>query len=241
MGDRRAPAWRSRYARFRSVRRIACADRSASAQLAGQMTFLTIRRGVVSMHVRLIRAFIVACTFSPLLASRVTAQSLRGSQESVDHLYLVARASGLQFHATVSSARRAVAAGDFVHLTGNSDYMPKRRMQLPYATAETRDYIEHLGAEYHAACGERLVVTSALRPMSRRPRNGSVKSVHPTGIAFDIRKPKRRMCRDWLRQLLLQHEREGAIEATEEFRPPHFHVVVLQALDRRTAETNVIE
>jgi hypothetical protein len=192
-------------------------------------------------HHALARAFILSCVLFPILAGELAAQSLRGSQESVDHLYLVARASGLQFHATVRSARRAVAAGEFVPLSGNNDYTPKSRMSLPYATPETRAYIEQLGAEYHSACGERLVVTSALRPMSRRPRNGSVKSVHPTGIAFDIRKPKRRMCRDWLRQLLLQHEREGAIEATEEFRPPHFHVVVLQALERRTNEANVIE
>lgn len=193
------------------------------------------------MHTRLIRALLLSCTLSPVLAGGLAAQSLRGSQESVDHLYLVARASGLQFHATVRSARRAVAAGEFVALSGNGDYAPKNRMSLPYATAETRSYIERLGAEYHHACGERLVVTSALRPMSRRPRNGSVKSVHPTGIAVDVRKPKRRICRDWLRQLLLQHEREGVIEATEEYRPPHFHIVVLQALDRRMGEAEVIE
>jgi hypothetical protein len=193
------------------------------------------------MHYRLARSLFLTCTLSATLAGGLAAQSLRGSQESVDHLYLVARASGLQFYATVRSARRAVAAGEFVELNGNNDYMPKSRMSLPYATPETRAYIEHLAAEYHSACGDRLVVTSALRPMSRRPRNGSVKSVHPTGIAFDVRKPKRRMCRDWLRQLLLQHEREGAIEATEEFRPPHFHIVVLQALERRTNEANVIE
>ncbi|MFN2563615.1 MAG: DUF5715 family protein [Gemmatimonadaceae bacterium] len=193
------------------------------------------------MHHRLVRAVALSCALSLLAASGLAAQSLRGSQESVDHLYLVARASGLQFHATVRSARRAVAAGEFVPLSGNKDYTPKSRMSLPYATPEVLTYIEHLAAEYHAACGERLVVTSALRPMSRRPRNGSVKSVHPTGIAVDVRKPKRRLCRDWLRQLLLQHEREGAIEATEEFRPPHFHIVVLQALERRTTEVNVIE
>ena len=193
------------------------------------------------MHHRLIRALLVSCTLSPVLAAGLPAQSLRGSQASVDHLYLVARASGLQFHATVRSARRAVAAGEFVPLRGNNDYVPKSSMSLPYATAEVRSYIEHLSAEYHSACGERLVITSALRPMSRRPRNGSVKSVHPTGIAVDVRKPKRRLCRDWLRQLLLQHEREGTIEATEEFRPPHFHVVVLQALERRATEANVIE
>ena len=193
------------------------------------------------MHHRLIRALLLSCTLSPILAAGLPAQSLRGSQASVDHLYLVARASGLQFHATVRSARRAVAAGEFVALSGNNDYVPKSSMSLPYATAEVRSYIEHLSAEYHSACGERLVVTSALRPMSRRPRNGSVKSVHPTGIAVDVRKPKRRLCRDWLRQLLLQHEREGTIEATEEFRPPHFHIVVLQALERRATEANVIE
>jgi hypothetical protein len=193
------------------------------------------------MHHPLIRALFLSCTLSPVLAAGLPAQSLRGSQESVDHLYLVARASGLQFHATVRSARRAVAAGEFVALSGNNDYVPKGSMSLPYATPEVRSYIEHLSAEYHSACGERLVITSALRPMSRRPRNGSVKSVHPTGIAVDVRKPKRRLCREWLRQLLLQHEREGTIEATEEFRPPHFHIVVLQALERRATEANVLE
>jgi hypothetical protein len=189
---------------------------------------LTERRGVFGMHHRLVRAVMLSAALAPIFARGLHAQSLRGSQESVDHLYLVARASGLQFHATVP-------------LSGNKDYTPKSSMSLPYATAEVRAYVEHLAAEYHAACGERLVITSALRPMSKRPRNGSVKSVHPTGIAVDVRKPKRRLCRDWLRQLLLQHEREGAIEATEEFRPPHFHVVVLQALERRTTDVNVIE
>ena len=193
------------------------------------------------MHHRLIRALLLSCALSPVLAAGLSAQSLRGSQESVDHLYLVARASGLQFHATVRSARRAVAAGEFVPLSGNNDYVPKSSMSLPYATAEVRSYIEHLSAEYHSACGERLVVTSALRPMSRRPRNGSVKSVHPTGIAVDVRKPKRRLCRDWLRQLLRQHAREGPMGPTEESRPPHFHIVVLQALERRTTEANVLD
>ena len=193
------------------------------------------------MHHRFVKALILSVVLSPALAGGLAGQSLRGSQESVDHLYLVARASGLQFYATVRSAQRAVAAGEFVALSGNNDYAPKNAMSLPYATAEVRAYVEHLAAEYHAACGEQLVVTSALRPMSRRPRNGSVKSVHPTGIAVDVRKPKRRLCRDWLRQLLLQHEREGTIEATEEFHPPHFHIVVLEALERRATEANVIE
>jgi hypothetical protein len=56
------------------------------------------------MHHRLVRAAVLSCAIAPLFAGELAAQSLRGSQESVDHLYLVARASGLQFHATVRSA-----------------------------------------------------------------------------------------------------------------------------------------
>jgi hypothetical protein len=193
------------------------------------------------MHHRRIGTLLISFALSPAVAGGLAAQSLKGSAESVEHPYLVARASGLQFYATTRAARRAVAAGEFVPLSGNADYAPKSGMPLPYATPEVRSFVELLGAEYHAACGEQLIVTSALRPISKRPRNGSVMSVHPTGIAVDVRKPKRRMCRDWLRQLLLQHEREGTIDATEEFHPPHFHIVVLQALEHRTTEANVID
>ena len=193
------------------------------------------------MHHRRIGILLTSFALSPIVARGLAAQSLKGSAEAVEHPYLVARATGLQFYATTRAARRAVAAGEFVPLSGNADYAPKSGMPLPYATTEVRSFVELLGAEYHAACGEQLIVTSALRPISKRPRNGSVMSVHPTGIAVDVRKPKRRMCRDWLRQLLLQHEREGTVDATEEFHPPHFHIVVLQALEHRTTEANVID
>ncbi len=99
-------------------------------------------------------------------------------------------------------------------------------MSFPYVRAETRTFVERLAGQYRRACGERMVVTSASRPQSMRLINGSDRSVHPTGIAVDLRKSNDRRCRDWLRETLVELERAGLIEATEEFRPPHFHVAV---------------
>ena len=69
-------------------------------------------------------------------------------------------------------------------------------------------------------------MTSATRPRSMRLRNSVPESVHPTGMAIDLRKPTRGSCLRWLRETLLAIEGEGAIDATEERRPPHFHVAV---------------
>jgi hypothetical protein len=63
-------------------------------------------------------------------------------------------------------------------------------------------------------------------------------SVHPTGMAVDLRRPSGR-CLTWLRRTLLAAERRGAIEATEERHPPHFHVAVLPDRVQKAAATPV--
>jgi hypothetical protein len=68
-------------------------------------------------------------------------------------------------------------------------------------------------------------VTSAIRPESTQPSNASPRSVHPTGIAVDLRRPDGR-CLTWLRGVLRSLEARGVIEATEEHWPAHFHVAV---------------
>jgi LysM repeat protein len=52
-------------------------------------------------------------------------------------------------------------------------------------------------------------------------------------MAIDIRKPRARRCLSWLRQTLLSLETQGVLEATEEHRPPHFHVAVFPTQYRR--------
>lgn len=153
------------------------------------------------------------------------AQSLRGSHASVSLMYRRAVRGGLDFYETTTDVKRAVVRGELVRLNGNSHYR-LANIGMPYVRPETKAFVLDLAADYHRACGAPLVITSATRPISRRLANSSELSVHPTGMAVDLRKPAGR-CRTWLRRTLLAAERRGAIEATEERHPPHFHVAVL--------------
>ncbi|HET7230124.1 MAG TPA: DUF5715 family protein [Longimicrobium sp.] len=167
-----------------------------------------------------------------LLAGGAQAQTLRGSRGSVERMYNQAREQDLTFYRSGRGVRSAAAEGDLVRLSGNEHYR-LASTSYPYALPTTRTFVQRLAAQYHEACGERLVVTSATRPRSLRLRNSVTESVHPAGIAVDLRKPTRGSCLRWLRQTLLDVEGEGVIEATEERHPPHFHVAVFPAQYRR--------
>lgn len=157
--------------------------------------------------------------------SALSAQSLRGSPASVDRMYRHAVGRGLHFFESDAGVREALRDGVFVRLTGNSDYR-LGNVSYAYVLPSTRAFVHRLAADYHATCGERLVVTSGVRPRSMRLSNSVSRSVHPTGMAVDLHKPGRATCLSWLRRRLSAMEGEGAIEATEEHRPPHFHVAV---------------
>ncbi|HTK54931.1 MAG TPA: DUF5715 family protein [Gemmatimonadaceae bacterium] len=161
------------------------------------------------------------------------AQSLRGSHASVSLMYRRAVRGGLDFYETSSDVKRAVIRGELVSLNGNAHYR-LADIGMPYVRPETKAFVLGLAADYHRACGAPLVITSATRPISRRLANSSELSVHPTGMAVDLRKPAGR-CRTWLRRRLLTAERRGVIEATEERHPPHFHVAVLPSRYERVA------
>jgi hypothetical protein len=162
-----------------------------------------------------------------LLAAPVSlvAQSLRGSPSSVKRMYREARAEDFSFFETAASVRRAASAGILVRLDDNRD-VTLHNIGYPYVRPATLTFVRRLGEQYREACGEPLVVTSAVRPATRQPPNSTTRSVHPTGMAIDLRLPRDRQCRSWLRQALLGLEKKGLIEATEERSPAHFHVAV---------------
>ncbi|HEX6048569.1 MAG TPA: DUF5715 family protein [Gemmatimonadaceae bacterium] len=170
-------------------------------------------------------ATLVAATALSLPLGSAESQSLRGSRASVNRMHRQAVRHDLHFYQTPAGVRRAAARGTFVRLSGNANYT-LGAVRYPYARASTRTFVTRLAAQYREACGERLVVTGAVRPATRQPWNASDRSVHPTGIAVDLRKPTHSRCRAWLRNTLLSLERTGVIEATEEYGPPHFHVAV---------------
>lgn len=114
-----------------------------------------------------------------------------------------------------------------VPLEGNDDYQLDDEVSFPYARPEVRTFIERLSRQYRAACGEVLVVTSLTRPFTHQPRNSSKEwSVHPTGMAVDLRRSNSRACRNWIQDVLLYLEGIGSVQATYERRPPHYHVAV---------------
>ena len=152
------------------------------------------------------------------------AQSLRGSSASLDRQVAQSRQHDFTRLAGPAQLRRFVDAGLLVHLPGNRDYTLVD-VSFPFARPEVRLFVERLSSQYRRACNERLVVTSLTRPLSHQPRNASDRSVHPTGMAVDLRLPAGR-CRSWLEGVLLSLEARGLIEATRERRPPHYHVAV---------------
>jgi hypothetical protein len=170
-----------------------------------------------------------------LSAGEAGAQSLRGSPASVNRMYHHARSHGIYFYKTAQGVRDAYEKGTFLRLSGNANYRV-HNVSYPYVRPATLTFVERLASQYRSACGEKLVVTSAVRPKSFRLSNSHDKSVHPTGIAVDLRRPRNGRCRSWLRGVLRSLEGAGMIEATEERHPVHFHVAVFPSPYRRYVE-----
>lgn len=175
-------------------------------------------------------------TLSTLIPADAVAQSLHGSRASIARMYRGARAEGLRFYGTPAAVRGAVRGGRLVRLASTHGVGVSDDVSFPYVRPQTRTFVQRLGVQYRAACGDRLVVTSGVRPATRQPANSSARSVHPTGMAVDLRKPEGRRCLGWLRRTLLELEDAGVIEATEERDPAHFHVAVFLSRYRRYVE-----
>jgi hypothetical protein len=141
----------------------------------------------------------------------------------------VAKTLGYEFVRTPEDLSKLVEEGDFVEMPGNAHYVVLKSVSYPLARPEVRLFIERLAAQYHDATGERLVVTSLTRPASEQPRNSHELSVHPTGIAVDLRISERGASQRWLEAVLLKLERQDLLDVTRERWPPHYHVALFPA------------
>ncbi|HUO85013.1 MAG TPA: DUF5715 family protein [Thermoanaerobaculia bacterium] len=174
----------------------------------------------------LLRAALAAAIVTLLVPLELAeAASLSGSKSSLHRQNSAARQHDYSYLRNRDDVYRFVRAGYLVKVSSTGDY-DLDGVSFPYARPEVRLFLERLGGQYRSACGERLVVTSLTRPQSRQPRNASPLSVHPTGMAMDLRVSKRSSCRSWVESTLLSLERSGVLEATREHRPPHYHVAI---------------
>ena len=173
-----------------------------------------------------VAGLLLAALMSGFTASASSAQSLRGSSRSLTIQNQQARTHDFSFLETPARVQRFVDLGYLVSLRGNREYQIDDEVSFAYARPQVRTFIKRLAGQYRRGCGEQLVVTSLTRPLNRQPRNASTRSVHPTGMAVDLRRSNNRNCRRWLEDVLLSLEANGVLEATRETRPPHYHIAL---------------
>ncbi|NQX88495.1 MAG: LysM peptidoglycan-binding domain-containing protein [Halioglobus sp.] len=174
------------------------------------------------MKILLLAKLVLLLSCGPMI---VQAQSLKGSAASINRQYQAALSYGLAFVDTGRSVGRYVEPGHLVRVQP-TPHMELHMVSYPYGVPATKLFLSRLSRQYYSACGEKLTVTSLLRPRDRQPSNSVAKSVHPTGMAIDLRVPKSRKCRSWLERVLLSLERDGVLDVTRERRPPHYHVAL---------------
>ena len=167
-------------------------------------------------------------TLSTLLilsGSQLQAQTLKGSRSSMERQHQAAVSYGYSFIKTPNSVSDSVNKGELVRVQP-TNLMELHAVSYPYARSEVKLFLDRLSAQYKTACGEKLTVTSLLRPVDRQPANAASNSVHPTGMAVDLRIPAVGRCRSWLEQTLLSLEATGVLDVTRERNPPHYHIAV---------------
>jgi hypothetical protein len=175
-------------------------------------------------------------------AASAIAGELDGSPRAVKKAHRVARREDYTFLRTAAQVREFVKKAKLERVT-SSQHVLVNNVSFPYARPAVKIFIERLAAQYFAVTGERLVITSLTRPLSRQPRNASALSVHPTGMAVDLRIPKKAAHRAWLERTLLALEDEVVLDVTKERSPAHYHVAVFpreyeKYLASRTAPAN---
>lgn len=180
---------------------------------------------------------IAAATLVALLpaAGLAASESLRGSRASMKHQHGVARVEALEFQRTALEVMARVESGALVELAGNADYQ-LANVSFAYAVPEVRLLVERLARQYRGACGEQLVVTSLTRPTTNQPRNAHALSVHPAGMAVDLRISSKAACRGWLERTLLSLESAEVLDVTRERTPPHYHIAVFPTAYREYVE-----
>lgn len=215
-----------------SWRRALCAAAVAACAAGVALLPPASADAAVPSHTRLARATKLARSARAARAARRKlvhgSALLRGSRAAVDRAYQAAKQEGVVFARSRRAIERGAAEGEYVRLPRSAASFRLRGVAVPYVRPETHAFLTTFAAGYRRACGEPLTVTSAMRPTSVHLANSVEKTVHPTGMALDLRAP-RNGCIGWMRRALIGYERRGVVEATEEHHPAHFHVAVLRA------------
>lgn len=172
------------------------------------------------------------------------AEGLLGSPASMVHQHAVAVEEHYAFLRTPSDVARLVSTGELVAVAPDADVLLSG-VSFPFARPEVRAFLTRFARDYHDSTGAAVTVTSLVRPAALQPRNAHKLSVHPAGMAVDLRVPKTPVERAYLERALLGMERAGLLDVTRERTPAHYHVAVfaepmLAWLARRDASDPIV-
>ncbi|MEO8334964.1 MAG: DUF5715 family protein [bacterium] len=157
--------------------------------------------------------------------SVVHANDLSGSPASMIQQHAIAVEEDYSFFRTPADVHKQEEAGRLVPVVSGANFTLSN-VSFPSTRPEVLSFIEHFSADYRAATGSRLVVTSLTRPIALQPKNAHKLSVHPAGMAVDFRVPADATDRAWLEKALLAMEHDGMIDVTREKHPAHYHIAV---------------
>lgn len=174
------------------------------------------------MHRSVQLGILMGLVAAPALAR---ADGLAGSPSSMVHQHEIAIHEDYSFLRTPKQVQALATSGALVPVTEN-EHLALSKVSYPFTRPEVRDFIERFAARYHEATGVRLIVTSLTRPSALQPRNAHKLSVHPAGMAVDLRVPTDAAARAYLEKSLLDMETAGALDVTREHTPPHYHIAV---------------
>jgi hypothetical protein len=173
---------------------------------------------------RAFRAAVVTALLTAPVAT-IRADGLAGSPASMVHQHEVAVKEDYSFLRTPTQVKKLATVGALVSIVESED-LALSKVSYPFARPEVRDFVEHFAARYRDSTGARLVITSLTRPSNAQPRNAHKLSVHPAGMAVDLRVPSDPSARRFVERSLLEMEKAGVLDVTRERNPAHYHIAV---------------
>lgn len=172
----------------------------------------------------LLTALLTLAIASPVFAAG--GATLTGSSASMVRQNRVAKTNDFSFLRNAGQVERFVEEGYLVRVESVGPLQVDDGVSYPVARPEMKLFLERLAEQYRESCGEPLVVTSLVRPTSEQPWNSHPLSVHPAGMAADLRVSSTSACREWLESTLLSLESRELLDVTRERHPPHYHVAL---------------
>lgn len=183
---------------------------------------------------------LVAFTRRPQIVADVVAVPLRAREGSLSRENAAATEDGLTRLATGHVVKRFRRARLLVSVPASTTtyYVSGVPGSLRVTRPWTKRFIEHVAAAKHRSFGTPLRITGLTRTRAYQralrlsngnaaPAHGRVQSTHLTGASVDISTrslPRQEL--GWLRAVLRRLTAGGFVHAIEEFRQPHFHVLV---------------